>query len=456
MLADSRERMSLPDKKPALCLAMPDPWLTTVVWFLYTLFLLFIALPQGLSTQIAYGDHFTVLSLPVKLGGDAGYYIEGAQEILQKGWFGSYWFFNLWSPGFFWLEAIIIKCVGLPNLLPSLFVLVASLWSGAFVLLWKSVRDALGWWSLLWLPLPFIAFGFFRNYLLRDGVLMSESVSLSLWACGSLILLQAMEKRALLKGACAGVFFAAAAYIRGNLELVAVIASLMTVILLAGNFCWLLLRKKSLIGRSLGVATLSAVIAFHALTIPWRLHNYAVRNDMQWQRIDYYWELLFTSDADMATKWYIDAGTPVAYHCDPAFSDNARNSNKLNPGSVNFQKMAVQVFLHHPLPWIAYKLKKLPRFWLDLPEGCNFSDNMLIPFLGAFGFVSLLLRRRYAPNAVMLGLYLSALLAQIVAGLFVHYEPRYFYFLKSQMIFAAILGLAALLRKAMPKPMPAD
>lgn len=488
------------------------------LWLFYFAILTVVALPEGLNTSLRGGGlgsaGIKVLSSIAELkaifgGCDAGSYIIGAEDILAHGFWGSYWYYNLWAPGFFWLQAIGMALFG-ASLKIGLYlcVLNALCWSATFWLIYYVCKQNCSQWLAALLPCLMFAFPFFRDYFLTgEGVFMTEPMSASLYTVGALLLLLSVTaaNRWVLLAAGAGFALAVCVYLRAAMELVVNVSTLTFALWACGagikNLLWRrkgklkpsLVRKNVFVIQlkiwaigarlkwflrkpkqqlfeskvkplpSIWKSVLLCLVVFHCLTFPWRLHNLHYRGDMQWIRIDYYWKNLFMRNEDFlpSNQWYVTGGAPVACYCNLKLCDAIRAVRQKQGDDAysakEYQVAAVKLFLRHPIKWIAYKLEHLPPYWFSQPTVTvpyKFDpSNLIIVFLSVAGLLLSIKTLKSSSGKLLIWLFVSFCLAQCLSCAFLHFEVRYFYGIKTFMIIFAMLEAVLFFAQRRTKPL---
>lgn len=480
--------------------------LSVCLWFAYFVLLTVIALPKGVDTSLhgagLGSTSIKALSSISELKAifgvcDAGSYITGAEDILAHGWWRHYWYYNLWAPGFFWLQALGLAIFGAKLKIALYLCFINTFaWSCTFWLMNAVLREWVKPWVAAALPLSFLAFPFFNGYFLSgEGIFMTEPISASLYTSAALLLLLSLYRpyswRLLSFGA--GIAFAACVYLRAAMEVVLTVSTVTFLIassavllkawtarrtgrsvpnprksvfvvqlkfwLIGARIKWFLrkpvIRQQS--AGSLWKSIFVSLIVFQCLVFPWRLHNLHYRGDMQWIKIDYYWKNLFMRHEDFpaASQWYVMGGAPAPCYCNLKLCDEIREGRKKHGeeaySAKEYQLAALKLFLRHPIKWNLYKLERLPAYWFSepsvtVPGKFDFS-NLIILLAGLLGLALVSKTFINAAGKLLFWLMASFLIAQYLSGTFLHFEVRYFYGLKTFALLFAILQLALFWRE---------
>jgi len=371
---------------------------------------------------------------------DPATFAGAALDVFQTGWVSpnNTWVFNLWPPGFVFLEAGILKVFGVG----APIVLVLQVLACAALALMLSLQRQLllgftGNGLATALPMLLFAFPMPRIFLLQPyGVVLGEVFSIAFFLSAGLMLLLAAEGRSLGRAALAGVFFAVAAYFRSQYESILMATSGLTVPLVL--WClWQRARSGSAERRADCATAMQvigvALVVAHTLMIPWRMHSHAVSKNFSWvQTSGHIFQIGLKSDKSLVAsngEFFVLGAGNVACRVEPAYCDQT------DP------KLFFKAFVAHPVEWYSYKLSKLPNFWSTFaaPHSFRFTDWHLMQeavgysadLLILISTIPLLLGTRgYRWWLIMTWSIASLYAACLVIFTFAHFEARYFYLLK--------------------------
>jgi hypothetical protein len=434
---------------------------------MYLAILLAVALHDGLQTPInVLGITVTPLASNAVMAeqfglSDAGSYARGGREIIEYGWFKEPYYQILWPPGFFVLHAFLVGFVGPsgPALLCLLIITVAS-WALVFTWLYVLARNRLSPLTSFLVPLLFLGFPFFREYLLRDGVVFAESLSTAVWLLAFLIVLKAANQVGWLLPTIAGVLFAVAAYVRAQMDLVmiamtAIFAVLAVLYVLREKFAIQTSKSRYVtLQRELSVLFISFLV-FHALTLPYRVYKLRAHNSVMFSTANYYWQYHWMEPADFTPVqgFILRGGGGAACHVEPHVCEKFRqNSNTPDDPSARYaayRRAAVSAFLHHPWKWIAYRMDHLPPYWFSRPSAATpHGEDRLTGFVLTSLTLGVILLALFSARRKLGLTFLSAVLSVFLGNaailVFVHYEVRYLYHAQASAIVFFLVALTYL------------
>lgn len=437
------------------------------VWSIYFAILLIVALPDGLRTPI---DVFGVIVTPLTTNAmmaeqfalfDAGSYARGGREIVEFGWLREPSYEILWPPGFFVLHASLLKLVGPsgPALL-GLLITTAATWALVFTWLHGLARKTLSPIISLLIPLSLLGFPFFREYLLRDGVVFNESLSTALWLLALLVLLKAANQPGWLLPAIAGMLFAVAAYIRAQIDLVMIG---MSAIFVAAAFGYLIAERYSIwfsgsrypgLKREITVLFVSLVV-FHALTIPYRVYKLRTHQSVMFSTAHYYWQYQWMEPGDFTPvqAFILRGGGAAACHVEPKVCAKFRQERN-TPGDLSrrykdYQRAAISAFLRNPREWLVYRIEHLPPYWFSRPSaGMPIEEDrptgLVIAGLTVAAFLFALFWAKRTLGFTFLVAVFSVFAVNATILVFVHYEVRYLYHMQASAIVFFLVALTYL------------
>jgi hypothetical protein len=463
--------------------------------------LLWVAMPQGLQTDMQPfpgWTHFTPAASNHDLirlmgDGDPGSYARGAWDMYKHhSWFGPQgdWFMNCWAPGFFWLQVKLMKWLHLGAHQPIvvwLIVMTTGLWAAVLADVQRMLRrvsnNVLPGWLCALLPLALLGSALFRDYFLSGGTILTESISSAcVWLAALAGMRAAAEKRPGL-ALMSGVWLAAGAYLRAQVELMGTLLTL-----LAG--AWLLLRLLPLAVGSKPRPTaggfwarlgdvrwlLLGLLLYHGLTLPYRLYTLQRTGSLAWNQSNYVWTYHWKTQAQLngtPAAFYATGGMTTACDLNPARCEAIQQAQARHKQThpqedptqalpwTAYRDAAIQTFLQQPWAWLAYKFGFMPSQWmadqarqgnaaLAFWENITFAACTLLFGLAAVWQAALAFWRAcqgqddagaWAPWLYAWGL----LTTTAVFFVFVQIEPRYYFQLKITAALAVLaMGASAL------------
>jgi hypothetical protein len=455
------------------------PW--ALVWLLYVGILLAAALPGGLDTDISVmGVGIPLVAtneqMSQKLGdSDAAVYARGGKEIVEHGWVKQQWYTVLWPPGFFVFQAIVLWLVGADGpALAGILLLTVMVWAAALTLLHSLCRLVFNPATSVLLPLSFLLFPFFREYFLRSGVVFSESLSAALWSAGFLSLLLAAIQRSAGAAILGGMLFAAAAYVRASVDLAMLIGSMIVAIdcVLIVFYGWRirragLMREAALLWtNNEWKAILLALLVFHAVTAPYRVHKALKHETIMFSAGDYYFKYLWQPPEEYTPiqGYILEGGGSVACITSPRICKELALDRSVRGDEAHsvetYKKLAFAALASQPIQWLAHKARYLPKYWFSRPSVTTAVPGSRVPgIVIAIAFLVSLVGLPFA-LATRLGHGLLFGMAVVYVGhfvifLFVHYEVRYLYWLQSSsVLFAVVTAVCLAQRRTAKAPSP--
>jgi hypothetical protein len=443
------------------------------VWSIYVAILLAVALYDGVhAPRTIFGAVVTPLATNAMMSeqfglSDAGSYARGAREIVEHGWFREPSYKVLWPPGFFVLHAFLLALVGDSGpVLLGLLITSAATWALVFTSLYGLARRALSPLTSLLVPLLFLAFPFFRQYLLGEGVVFNESLSTAIWLLALLMLLKSANQGGRMLPIIAGATFAVAAYIRAQIDLVMIamtgIFAALAVMYLVGEKYAIWTSKSRYVGlkRELNVLFISLLV-FHALTIPYRVYKLYAHKSIMFSTANYYWQYHWMQPSEFtpAQGFILRGGGGAACHVDPTlcakFREERSTRGDLGARYKEYQRAAISAFVHNPLKWTAYRIEHLPPYWFSRPAVTlpNGEDRLTGFVLAGLCVAGLLFAVGWANRRLgftFLVAVLSLLFGNAAILMFVHYEVRYLYHAQAGAILLVLIAMTYL--QALMKP----
>jgi len=201
---------------------------------------------------------------------------------------------------------------------------------------------------------------------------------------------------------------------------------------------------------------LTIAICAQVLMLPYRIYNYTQFGTVSWVRLDYYWQNMWLAK-DIIRKNHGElallGGLDVAAQVNPQLAKEIQNHTKKQCSySENFYKQAAfKTFLEHPVKWLTLKSKCLPWAWFDSlyisKKRVRQSENsfcalLFCLILSISMFRSFIFAKTFNHKDIVSLFFLSAVLSQFICSVFGHFEPRYFYLLKTLSLVSASFYLA--------------
>jgi hypothetical protein len=411
-------------------------------------------------------------------GPDACYYLTAGKDLLETGSISqaNTWILNVWPPGVAIISGFYILLSRLGLALPIVAGGIAIVSWTVLLSLWhRYLRPRVGG-TVAVVAVLGVALGQpVRGWYLADGLFYVESPSIVLFLGAVLALLMtnsgSTRRRATL-GVVAGLLFAGAAYLRNLFELAGLILSATVVAILvvslvhavgAGDFRQL--ARRALV---VNVALLACVVAFHAVTMPWRVvASSTIRPDnlswggvgisraTQWMPSDYMAEngMGWLVDSTINTPCRVDAG-----RCAEIFA--AESESALPYGGAittngEFASAAFEAWTEYPIQWTAIKTKAALEFWFANPRAIDvreYFENGILLILMFFTAVLGWRRLGRAPFLMVAAVFVGTL----GATYFLHFELRFAFPLKSALPLVGALCLPRFLISPSTSPAEAD
>jgi len=386
-------------------------------------------------------------------GRDMASFASGGQAILDHGWFTDHatWLINLWPPGFMLLQGVILKIFGLNA--PFIFILTiinCILWGVVFALMFAGLRERLPFLISLILPCLFLASSLFRNFILKDGILLGETFSVAFSFLGiALILKKISDKYIQFIGA--GACFALSAYFRSQYEVFFTISTAIILPLLLIQVVKDCLSRKGLSLKHeqyfIFKGLIVTVISFHFFTMPFRIYNYTRMGSMSWvQSLELTWNNSWAYDDDLNKLngiFIVRGGGTTACHIQHDLCEQFHNQRVTgkNIDVKILRNATIRTFLEHPFLWMKIKFSKLTSYWFE--SDFRNTENLLYLILILFSVGMIMLIHNKHEQTVWVWSGLSFLLAHVLIFVFVHFEERYLFFFKLYALFSSIMLLSS-------------
>jgi hypothetical protein len=454
---------------------------TTLEWLLYLVVLWVIAFPNGRGTLFSglsiYDNPREVVE---KFGyADVASYVRGGIDLADD-WKMSeenFWLLRLWPPGQFYLIALLIAIFGTNvSIVLSMAALILPLWATVLVVARRLIADELNQRTSIYFVLAAFALSPISGGLIGNGLPISDSVgtafaSMSLLcvvAGLSTVSARARFARCFLSGSLLGI----AAYIRNSFELVGLALTGLLIFVVALIALAMILKR--LFSRFTSVPTIirmavmplvAFVLAFHALTIPWRLvaAQTIKHSDYSWSVADeIYWEQrwmpnqvfeekgfgwLKTGAANSACRIDLEKCQRILEH------EMATGAPYSGAGysQAEFRKMAIETYKSRPIALAIDRSGIFLKSWFGFGEGRSpmllfahlFSLACFV--LTTVASLLLILRKTQILRSLIFLVSVAALAAPF---LIMHIEYRYLDPIKVYSILLAPLQVGALLQSS--------
>jgi hypothetical protein len=373
---------------------------------------------------------------------DPSYFATAAIHIAEAGKISASdeWYFNLWPPGFMFMEAMIIKALGqeAPIIL-VLQILAVVLFSIVLVLLYH-ILNVYSKFKIVAILLPLLIFAFpvSRVLLLQPiGIMLGESFAVGLFFLFILLALRCIERfsfrLAIFSGLCLGL----SAYFRSQFEIILLVLTLCGILLV---IIVALTRQRSSIEPSsfkIFIKTLVGVLLVaHAVTIPWRIYHWTNNGTPTWvqtAKLTYRNSVMSSQYLKSINgDWVIEGGGNLVCRIDPSTCGDKKNAKKL----------FYRTFIRHPVQWYSLKFATIGRYWFSSIKnwgGVKYkatSVDIIINGLFLIGLIFLVFlsftRKVRSHISYFLVAWVDISLFSAYALIFslAHFEVRYFYFPK--------------------------
>jgi hypothetical protein len=262
-----------------------------------------------------------------------------------------------------------------------------------------------------------------------------------------------------------GLLLAGAAYFRSPFEVAGMLLTALVVVAVGSGFVARAARGRSVragLGGIRGYAAAgAAVVAFHAVTIPWRLAaaawirpgnlSWSLAGELGWSQVWMPTEYL----EEQGASWLVDGtrNTPCLVDenlCNEIFRTEMSSPNPYFGGGRTVDELrnsALGALVRNPVEWFVIKAEAFPSYWFRHPRSVDtyeFLENGLL--LAGLVFV-LVVGWKWLSRVAYLS-YVAVFLATFGPIFMLHYEARYFYPLKSLVLPLAVLCFSWLRRRA--------
>ncbi len=379
--------------------------------------------------------------------GDSRSFGEGALDIVNHGWLteDNIYIFKVWPPGFVFLEVAIIKIFGedAPFML-VLLCLISVLLAFFMLKLYRTLSFWIPSKLAFILPMTLFAFPLTRYFFLQSyGLMLGENFAIAFFMLGVLYLLSAVQEQKQKDLIFAGIFIALAAYFRSQFELF--LQALIWSGLLYCLFCHFFYKNKPTTqekqkAKELMRGILTFIIVSVIVTLPWRAYRLIELGKMSWVhtgKITYYLAVTSPEKAGVLNR---DGMGNLTCIIDPSTCDDNKNA-KMN---------TIKTYLTNMPQWYALKLSVIDKFWFsplvnrggmnEPPTVADYVANSLFLFALIFSLAMCYVLRKSKFFPVLVALNFSIMSMYFVIITLVHYEFRYFYFIKIYALIMAILS----------------
>lgn len=406
-------------------------------------------------------------------------FADGSLYLLNNGWFkgDDIWYINLWPPGFFVLEYVLLRIFGEHSPLVGILQILSALCLAVSLNLFRNTLTRYCKPILATsLPLlPLLSPQFSYSMLGPQYIVYGEPFAISFFMIGTFLLISSLNKTNYIIAIFSGTAFALSAYFRPQFEFFIMVATALFIVITLGLTFKSLIWKCITTHRSqptkiaysnIMTITMISLIAFHALTIPYKIYNHKRNHTYMWVissnlalRANF---TPFNATSPHIMNFHGKNGANVACQIDQ--TKCADIYDKITHGEISnkeLKKVLLQTFLLHPGQWIKLKLHYLPKFWFanletyqeanDTPSSSsllyiNLFDYMFIICI----FSSLLwfgLTRKYDTNLVLFWQSTTILISYIIIFIIAHYETRYLYFIKFYFLYMALFSLSQIINE---------
>ncbi len=395
-------------------------------------------------------------------GADPASFATGAIDIANNGWLSpnNLWIFNLWPPGFVLLEAAIIKSLGVDTqfIVLILQILVIILFTAVLVLFHDFFKAHVKNYIAVILPLLIFILPIARVSLLQPkGVVFGESFSIAFFLVSVLLAIRSVGRNSLKDVTLAGLSLALSAYFRSQFELFLIAMTFFAILLVVAL---LVNRLRRFIRTGPMAATLQTIIVLllvaHAATVPWRVYHWVYQGAPLWVQTS----TLTFRDAVTTTKYLKDIGAQFL------IEGHGNIVCRIDPSSCgdfeNAKKLFVKTFFAHPVEWCSIKTASIGKYWFSSPDDVGLAknnptlwDNMMngLALFALATTVALLFTRKIRSHILwplFMWINVSLFSSNLAIFVLIHFEVRYFNFIKIFGIFMMLILLAIYLRVKEP------
>jgi len=373
---------------------------------------------------------------------DQASYADRARKIVNEGFARAYSYVQ--PPGLALLEAAMYAVSpGFPLGL-GLIALACCLWASLFTVMASALKRS-GAPYLLALAAPTSLF--FLNALgeeLGFGIWLSDCYA-SILCLLSMALLTASvsSRRPRFCAVGSGIALAGAAYMRAQMDIIALIITALVLASLIARFA-----ARRFVPRSalLPRTAILMIVAYHALTLPYRIWNGG-----QWVTaggFDHVWSMIWNYPSELPPEWafFSDGGGTVGCAVDEIRCHYLHDLRLTNPAAATtavYKHLTLTSLASHPIAWLRYKLHFVVAGWNWGGQG--YALALVALFLAA------VIGRYRGPALMSLAAFLFATTAGVFGPLILlHLEVRYLEPLKLMLVCAGIYAASSLLARLRP------
>lgn len=446
----------------------------SLFFFIYLAILLFIAFPAGSNTylvnyklpnpkcsneisKITNCDPLLQLKVNATVsdylnffsGGDPASYVRGGLLLAGHEWGGtvetqSKTFkekfklmnlveFGMWPPGMFLMNYIPLKFNANVKLGIYQLIIANTMWACTFALVSLLLFRKKSIYALF--PSLLLFFPLFNQYLLRQGVMYSETYGIALLIMAfSLIAAFFSSKNKKSAMLFSGICFAIGSFFRSQVFPIAIGTIFILLI-----YCIIKKVKNNSITESQEIRQNVLVpILIFSLSFAIPLMTYIKFNHGALFRVPVAWQLPFTVPEYPnagAGNFLALGGMRAACIVDLDKCNEIANRIKTNTQFTNTRDDVLKAFLFHPIKFSSYKLPYAWNFWM---HDVSFERKMYIKWDNSFILSIFILCLLYmAINKLWVLFFISISTFGLVLGppFLIHFESRYFYILKTFILF---------------------
>ena len=342
--------------------------------------------------------------------------------------------FGMWPPGMFFLNALPLSVSSEFPLGLYQVIVTATLWTVAFALIASFLALRYKPWITIFFPSLIMVFPLFQNYLIRYGVMYSETYGAALMVIGfTFLLLNLHRKSSNILMIVAGTTFALSCFVRSQMLPVVIGVSLIFVL---RHFIQKRPFSADEINTDHSIKSINLIFFLIAFYLP--IGGYMVTNHGALFHADYMWEYPFKIAAFPnagAANFVAQGGIRAA--CEVDIKNCAKHNEEIKVhGQLNHAKSEViKAFIHHPIRFSIYKLPIAWNYWLEDPRESGYRlDNIFISFLFLICLFYMVFQRLW----LILSLTLSTIALLFAPPFLLHFEARYFYLTKVFLLFLPI------------------
>lgn len=417
-----------------------------LIFVVYFLFLFIIGLFVK-DILIQYPSLFVTANEIVDLSryGDPGTFAKAALQVAEDGWITNknQWVFNLWPPGFVFLEALIIKMFSpeVPIIL-VLQIIISILFSLVFTLFYGFASSYIDKKIAFVLPLLIFVFPVSRAFLLQPlGISFGEGFAIAFYMLFIMISIFSTQRRSLKLSILAGFFLGLSAYFRSNFGAIISFMILFGVILIVGFYLYKLIKKKELFERQVAYQIGTIIFVAFMVSVPWRVYKYKQNGTFKPTMLIYKNLVQPTEKLEKAGARWVVAGKGNMMCLVDKSTCGIKDNNVV---------LLVKTFLQNPIDWYSIRFEVIGSYWFSNIEGnivvpnqessldtIIYNGTNLIFFLL---MIYLIIKMNKNPILIILSWVITSLTITYLAIFTVaHYEVRYFYTPKILILFFFII-----------------